>query len=407
MSFFNLKEQLIYATAKTLLKPPAVSSEILEKIPTVSIDEKQINSINNTTNNVTVVSVDGNKIYFRRCRIHSEIHEYVFSLIEEICSKIQNEDLKATVFSLLKQKKRFRRFVNMGMENDSSSRLAVFQRTHDAELIGLTDDLYNKYSKEVDELARSAWGDLVAYKLNGGVRKNSYQTYNSCRSLATYAVANFLELYSLIPNVEYCRLHIKNSDTCFLGTAMKSAEGVSPAEINPEDMRKMISPILQKELTELNVIDALCFQKDHRPDNFNVKVDEGKLTHISAFDNDAPATFSFSSATDFPTYIGCSPLIKDGIIDRPHVSRSLYDKLISANEEDLTKKLKPYINRFQMRGLIKRLRKIKEALINTQKNNNGFVIDDGCWSEETVCEELSGKYGVTYLGALLQDNWRK
>lgn len=407
MKSLKLKERLIYLVTKTILKPTPILPELLQKMSSIVIDEQQMNSINNTTNNVMVIDVEGSKIYFRPCRIHRKIQEYVFSLLEEFCSKIPAEDFKAGVFALLRQKRRFKCFVNMGMENDPSSGLARFQKTHDAELIGLTNDLYLKYSKEVDELARSAWGDLVAYKLNGGVGKNTYQTYNSGRCLATYAVANFFGLYSLIPKVEYSKLYIKDNNTWIVGTVMESAEGVSPAEVKPEDMREMLSPVLQKELMELNVMDVLCFQKDHRPDNFHIKIEDGKLTHVSAFDNDAPATFSFSKTVEFSTYIGCAPFVKDGLINRPHISKSIYEQLISAKGKALKEQLKPYINRFQMRGFIARLRKLQKAFIRTQKSNPYFVVEDDYWSEETICEELSGKYGVTYLGALLQDTWRK
>lgn len=49
-------------------------------------------------------------------------------------------------------------------------------------------------------------------------------------------------------------------------------------------------PFLCCQLSILNFLDALCYEKDHRPDNYNIEyVGENPVIHV--FDNDSSLAF--------------------------------------------------------------------------------------------------------------------
>ena len=81
------------------------------------------------------------------------------------------------------------------------------------------------------------------------------------------------------------------------------------------------------------------------------------------------------------------------------------DKIINIDLSVLLSDLKPYLNYIQRYTLKRRIINIQRAIIKSISKNKYFTKNKGDWTNEDVVEDLSGKYGRTYLSIL--KNWQK
>lgn len=220
---------------------------------------------------------------------------------------------------------------------------------------------------------RSAATRFKSMKIACG-KKHSF--FAAVRSISSRIVAEELGLSRMITDARLCRLRLGKES--ILGVLSDSAAGtrMSDTAIKP-------CGVFQKELTSLALLDAICNQPDHGPNNYNVCADGT----VCAFDNDNPRTF-------FPTTGVSSVLTSNGMINRPLLDKKLAEKLAQLDKKSLNNRLKPYLNLLQRKALFSRINKINKAII---KSGVAFLADDTQWSDATVKEELSGKYGNTYL----------
>lgn len=61
-----------------------------------------------------------------------------------------------------------------------------------------------------------------------------------------------------------------------VGTFMLEAKGISPVSLTKKQ-RKKVAPSFQRNCSDLNILDAICYEKDHRPGNYNVLIDKDGL----------------------------------------------------------------------------------------------------------------------------------
>lgn len=222
---------------------------------------------------------------------------------------------------------------------------------------------------------------------------NKYSFFNASKSMATQIVAEEIGLAELITSSKWCRV-ITDDDTVRFGVLSASAPGHRMVDVNMKP-----SPSLQKALLNLNLLDVICYQPDHGPNNYNVYTDMQGDCRICAFDNDNVKTF-FPFMTVTQSVSGCSPFVVGRHINRPHLPKSTAEQLQSVDISRLKHRLYPYLNSLQVTAVISRLRKIQKAVCNTQKENIFFLLDDDQWNEEVMNKELSGQYGQTYLSRL-------
>ena len=225
-------------------------------------------------------------------------------------------------------------------------------------------------------------------------RKHSY--FNAVRALASEAVAEAVGLEHMATNTRFCTLHMEDGSELF-GLLSDSAPGLRMMDTHVEP-----SGSLQRELMDLFLLDILCYQMDHGPNNYSVTVDENGTASVCAFDNDSPVTF-FPHCTVSRPLAGCTPLKdKKGRILRPFVGREIARRIQAVNTHKLGKQLAPYLNRLQIAALSGRFRLLRKAIREAQKQNENFLIPADGWGEQTVKCEMSGKYGMTYLTKALQ-----
>ena len=293
----------------------------------------------------------------------------------------------------------------MGSLSNEYSKISRFFKDKDFGLIGLNEPVDEKQASIYSDYAKFIWSEIYNYKLNSDIRKREFQTYNASRSIAFYEVAKLLGLERLIPVTRYCEIN-GYGDTRRLGALMDEASGIHFDKIALMDRRRMIHPSLQRDLSDLHILDILCYEKDHRPDNYNVILnEENKAISISAFDNDSPMSFFLSSNIHFHSYEGCSPLVDSrGLFNRPFIDVGVYEKLLGLKKNELFDSLSPYLTKRQIAFVWKRARKLTNSIRKaTSKGNCRFLKNDE-WSEATVEKELGGDFGFTYL-SLFASNW--
>lgn len=387
----NLKKILLPFACKTFLKPKGFS-KIPQNIRNIDCDQEDVVLLTNTSNNVFRVKTQNGYIFFRECKIHKEIYEYVNDEIDFYYSKIHPEllDDKLFIQQALNNRKSFKKFINMGIVNDFYSGAYNFCIGNGGKHIGILG-MEPDREERIKDFVQYIWGELFVYKLNNGLKIGEYQTYNAARSIAVSRLAKLLGLRDLIPNTEYALLNIRGK-TIMFGTAMDEAAGICMETMSVEDRNNVSSPALQRALNNLNLLDVICFEKDHRPGNYNVVINNGKATNVVAFDNDSPNSFGIGGIC-FETYLGCSPMFVNNSLNRPFVDKSIVDNILNVDIKDLCEEVSDFLNIVQIYALKYRVKKIKKILkqIPEEKLLNNE------WNEKTMKTELKCEDLVTYL----------
>lgn len=227
----------------------------------------------------------------------------------------------------------------------------------------------------------------ASFRSLGLIRGDKYSYLAAVKMVASKIVADELKLSDFITDARFCRLSVGDREPVF-GILSSSAAGNRMA-----DVKIQATPELQRQLNLLNALDIICFQKDHGPNNYNVT----ENFTVCAFDNDNPSTF-LPIPFAFMSMSCCSQMVDvKGNMLRPYFDKTLYETLINLDIKKLKSKLRPYLNSFQISALISRIKMLRKAVSKTIKSNNGFLLDTMDWNTKTIDEELSGKYGITYL----------
>lgn len=398
----NIKAIIKYKLSMFFYKyllSPITFSDIDTKLEELNLEYKNICILTETSNNVIEVKFEDTIYYFRECKVHKKIHEYVNDLIEQYFADIVRDDYQDRKFieNSLKDKRNFKKFINMGITNDKNSAAYKYCMYGKEDLIGFNFcDVDRK--ERLKNFVQFVWGELYAYKLNAGVKINQYQTFNSVRSIATYRMAKLIGLEDMIPKTKYVVLNTKNSKK--LGTLMEQAPGRCMKRNTENERKSVVSPKLQHELNNLNLLDVICYEKDHKPSNYNVLVENGKAKKICAFDNDSPMAFGLGNAT-FNTYMNCTPLIsKYGEINRDYLDRRIVNNILQLDVKKIDEVFADLLNKRQIKKLKSRICKLRNAFKSCDTN---IFINDEAWSEETVTKEMNSKHGRTYLKLFTED----
>ena len=396
MMMKNLKKYLLPLACRVILKPVSFS-EIPESVKRISCKREDVKLLTNTSNNVQKITVDGKPMFFRECKKHLLLRQYVMDSIREYYTDV-TVDLHGDLGFLetvLQDHGRLKAFASMGMTNDRNSGAYRFCMGHGGACIGLPDMDPQREERLID-LVQYIWGELFSYQLNGGLKIGRYQTYNAVRNIATYRMAQLIGVEDMIPKTEYVLLCPEGKDPMF-GTMMDVAPGVCMETMTVVERENVASPKLQRALNRLNLLDVLNTEKDHRTGNYHVVISNGKAENVVAFDNDSPNAFGMGGIS-FRSYMGCAPWCKEGKLKRPYVDRELSERIQTLRWKTVKTHMKDILNPLQLMALKRRLKNVKKIL--SQTPDSAFLNPD-MWSYETMERELSGEYGMTYLQQFL------
>ena len=398
----KLKSRILFGLCKHNIILPAKNLSV-ESIQTIFCSSQDINVLSNTTNNIIhIVNNDIDK-YFRKCKIHSDKESYVKEIIQEYFGNDTQNITRRHIENSLNSKKSLNAFFSMGDTNDTYSNVSRFYKSGNSESIGIKNSFDPNVVSELKSFVQYSWGEIYNYNLNNGVGYGNYQLFNAYRELATNAIARLLGLERMIPNSELIKL-IVDDKPIVIGTLMDKAPGRIVKWDSVEKRKAMVTPALQRDLNNLHVLDVICYERDHKPSNYTVVCDKNnKAKCIYAFDNDSPLTFFLHESPAFSSYMNCSPLVKDKIINRPFLDRMLVERLLSLSGNDIKRVACEYLSKAQIYFLIKRFEGLQSAICNSIKCGCLKLLNENEWSESSVNDELNGKYGYTYLSLFSGD----
>lgn len=354
----------------------------------------------NTPNTIIYFKKDGYEGFFRECRKHTSKREYLDELLDEYCRYVFVNEHSIECRQILREKlsnrSSFRKFFSMGAGTASYTAITRFRKKRDASIIGINKPFPEWFGDQLLMLVQFAWGALEEYKYNAFLKVGEYHTYNSNRTYGTKLVADMVGASQLVPTTQYARMILDGVEK--YGVVVGVAAGYSPKEAVKEHGLNNISPEFQRQSLILNVLDAICYQKDHRPGNYFVTVKDGTAIGISAFDNDCPTTFMCSANIGFCTYSGCSPIVNSkGMINRPYLDKKTTLAICSLDKEIIKRHLKGSVSRTELFYLIKRVEKLKYAIQQSLDKGTLKLIDQTEWNSDTINEELNGNFGETYM----------
>lgn len=391
----QFKKAIFHIVNSSIMRKMNSTNEHLESIVVKRPQELFISS------NVTLnLDVNGSNYFFRECRCHLIIQEYVMKTINEFFQIVDKNDdseiIKKSIVEDLKCRTNFNQFLLLphvyntyvlDMRNNS------FNST---ELIGLKS-IKNKNWSNLVPFLKYCKGALEDYENNRYLKKGMFHNFNSNRQMATRIVAELLNLQDIIPSIRVANITLLDVGV-FHGTLMEKAGDVNPCRIPLNDRQKYNQDFI-RQLSSMEFLDAVCYQLDHRLGNYNVWIsNEGTITGVIAFDNDAPMTFFPVGFLPSKTYCGCSGVLKrNHIINRPYMDFDLYNHLCNLDYESLYSHLYQYLSRIQIKALYKRIKLLRKATMKSLKNDTLLLVDKEGWASISVQSYLSNNYGMTYL----------
>ena len=373
-------------------------------------DRKNVKTIGGSTI-ILCINTGNGFLFFRECPRHLPIREYVAlysdDFFDHVIATDAGAECKEHINASFRNDSNFDKFTNMGLmfSGVKSSPIKSFLETLDGDYIGIpTKGLDEEKTEIIKRFAIFSCSQLYSYSNNRYVG-DGYQTYAANRGLATEEIARLLGVDDMIPHSEYCMLEI-NGERKRFGTIMEEAPGTLIREVPPERRRDMITPNLQRQLSDLNLLDIICNEIDHKPDNYNVIIgDDGKISGISAFDNDCPSTFYPYNDLRTSTSMKCSMVVSaSGRINRPYLDKRFVEKMNALSKDEFSDALKIYLRPLQINSAWNRMQLLKK-LISQSTPEEIELLDADEWNDRTAEKELGGKYGKTYLCSFVEDRY--
>ena len=346
-----------------------------------------------STNDIKIFRIEGKKYYFRECRRHARFSQYLKGGIKAFA---ENNNIESDIIRAIIPDRGLAYFLlcNMGTRSYKKSRLNNATNNNNYELIGIDSIIAVKNKTIVDRLVFYISSLIENYKLNGSTKMGEIETFGSSRSVATRIVSEILGIEELIPDIRYVKLEYLRREV--VGTLSDNCEGESPynRDIHVYD----ISGSFQRDINNMELIDVICFQKDHGRQNYNV-IQSGNIgVRLKVFDNDAPSSFFPTFLISFHSYDGCSEYVtKTGLINRPYMDYDVVKKIESIKYDEWKEKLQGHLSKVEILYSYRRIERIKRAIKKSLKEKKVELVKQHMWNDKTIKKETSGEYGETAL----------
>lgn len=232
------------------------------------------------------------------------------------------------------------------------------------------------------------------------IENNIHSISSACKTKAYEEIAGMLGLEGICPKSELVSIPDYG-----VGLLQVPCEGICIMTKGQKTRIRMITPAFQKAMSDFNLLDVVCHEMDHSPNNYNVVIDaEENAVSVSAFDNNGIGTFSLRSDISFSTFLECSPFITEsGTVNRPFVSFETVEALHKISLLRLYWHMKQYIGFIPTIFMYIRIIRLKAAIQKTSKIRSDFLRKEDQWDEKTIQEELDGPWGKTYLKGYIYD----
>lgn len=382
----------------------------IANVPLICCKKTEIDHIA-SSNNIITFFQDGEKYFFKECRRHTLFKDYIITIVTDYFKNMCSYEDSCRICELIKwdlnldgNQKKFYKLSDYCKKNYS---VIYSYNGWDTGIVGLpslykllhieasVERFMHLYFHNFIEYARN---EVDSYRMNYYVKNGEYQTFRSSLSIATKKIADLLNISDMVPEIWYIRLQIDGMPERF-GSVTKTAPGFCPLELSMDD-KQNITPNFQRRLLIMNLFDVICFQRDHKQENYFIITDaNGHIDDVCAFDNDSPMTFFPLPLIETDTCIRCSPAFKSKKYNRPFVDEDFYQSVINFDTKIVGKVLSNELSELQIIMLKMRIAGVKKIFVGMDQRKRISASD---WSEETALEEIGGKYGKTYLKHFLE-----
>lgn len=391
-----------------------------DSISKVKVSKSALSVFSLSTNPIISFRVDGKLFFFRECHKTYKKHEFFENAIVRFFDFIELQKVDKEIFKekipiktsfseeeiigfkeyiLAKKDERsfYKRIVKTDIISDKSGFNIWITRSYNKDFFseyGL-DDLTPKFFDIAILFLWHMRSSCLLFRTRKISTYDGYSFFSAGKTISSKIVAEELGLSQMIVDAKPTYLVLDDNVQLF-GVLTPKAQGC-----RARDMQISASSLLQKELHNLYLLDEICFQTDHGPDNYNIYCDD-EACRVIAFDNDNPYTFSPLPYIK-STIGGCSARKggKGGMLC-PIIGNEIFERIKSISFEVLKKRLTPYLNRVQVYSLICRLRSIQKAMLKAQEEGYLTVLNSNDWNEEMLQMELNGEFGETYLTILMK-----
>lgn len=354
---------------------------------------------------ITMYYNEEQMLFFRECRRHQRMKPYLLSCVtdyfDNICEASDKDALKEAVLSDLANKENYKKAIHI-TEVFHRHLLEILSGSYcDYSATGFPCFAERENNEEFIAFIKYVSCVVLSQKSNGYLRSGRYENFTANKQLATYRLAGLLGLEAMVPAVWECRF--SDGERERVGTMMDKAEGAPPSEVLPKDRENYVKETFLRDLTNLEYFDALCYQLDHRLDNYYVTRNEnGAFEHVVAFDNDALRTFFVSPSLPRRTYADATCVLAgDGTVQRPYMDKEFAERLKKLSRKDIKKELGEYLSLVQHICLCRRVRSLQRAVEKTAERRSDFLVSD--WTGVSAQNAASSEWGRTYFWLYLND----
>ena len=367
MNSVHLKSETIILLSRigVISKNRIIDASALEEIVA---DKGSVFARFSSSGNLFELKVKGEKYFFRPCFERQDDAKFLKRLLFFYERYIDKSGVQG-IREQLANRRNANRFLVMGIPNDSSSRLYLYLKEKNPCSIGLNKHCLDQMGQaRLDQFVHYAWSEIVSHRLNANGGNYQLFSYNRCK--CQEEMYNLLGVGRLICPVKLVRLRGIDGEM-IVGSLMPEAKGVSPLVHGKTNM-EIVSPALQGELDIMNVMDAICYERDHRPGNYNIVVsNDGHGVSVQAFDNDSSLTFAPVVHVDC-SFGGCSPVVgSNGKFNIPGMDNEFKERLLGLSEAEVRGSVASYLNRLQAISLIHRISSIKKSILKGENGRNG------------------------------------
>ena len=366
--------------------------------------EAKIEYLLNFSSNVIKITDGVKRYYFKEAKPHAAsrsacVFGSVASFFEDI---VQNSELETKVTQALRKRANLHKLVNMGNKNNPRDRFHRYLLTGDTEHLGLPSPTNDVDKAQLRRLVFYLYSELQNWTYNAGLRAGELETFGAVRALATQEIARLIGVDYLLPKCEPVKIELGGKWR--YGVLSEEAEGDIETSTPCYLRARHITPELLHALTDLNLLDAITHDDDHRVGNYNIiSNSSGDYVTVRSYDNDGPSAFSLSGNVRASNIIGCSGFVgKRGLVNRLHIGKEAASALLAIDCSRLAP-LGQYLGKPELWFLGLRIRRIKQAIRKTLSARSDFLISQGEWLPEHIKADLSPGCGKTYLASLLSE----
>ena len=333
---------------KTLIRHIASPSKQVQQMNMVQEIEvaKEDIMLLSCSNVVLRIYSCGQNGYFTECRRHVPLKSYIMKLADDyfdlLCPGAYASQDKLLVYDAVNNPQTYRQLINALKSDENKSTYEKYLRCNDGRLLGIR-------TEESDELQKSRIRVFVQRYLYPHVQQyyshrflmfGKYHTGKTNKVLATETIADLIGANDLNPHAEYVKLRVSGyPDRSIFGIFMEDAKGICAMDMRPDTRAQKLTGQFQHSIIQMNLLDVICHDMDHSPNNYNVYLDDrGMLEGVHVFDNNDASCFSLRKSINFSTYKNCAHISSaDGIINRPAVCRVTAEYIMQLTKQSVKK----------------------------------------------------------------------